>query len=140
MARTIANAANVPLNVQSGSIPNVGGAILDWLQQMVFTIVSKHTVGYQLIETSIDVSFWGVVQPLSGRQLQMKPEGQRSWKWISIFAQCDPEGALLTLKPDEVIRFLNKNYRIINAKNYSIYGYIEYDLVEDYIGSGPPTL
>ena len=134
---TIANAANVPLNVQTGTIPNVGGGLLDWLQPMVFTQVMKFTVAYQLIETITNVNFWGLAQPTQGRKLNIESHGQRKWAYITITAQDSPEGALISLKPDDVVTYLNIQYRVIGLKNYAIFGYLELDLVNDYTGSGP---
>jgi hypothetical protein len=136
---TIANAANVPLNVQQGTIPNMGGALLDWMQQMTFTRVVKTMVGFRVVETPTDVNFWGVIQPLTERQLFLKPEGQRAWTWFQLFAQIEPQGALLTLNVDEIVTWLGKQTRVMARKDYALYSYVEYHLVQDWTGSGPPT-
>ena len=134
---TIINASNIPINEQTGSIPNVGGALLDWFQQMTFTLVTKTTQAFQVIETATNINFLGIIQPLTGRQLALKPEGERRWNWISVHAQCADNNAIVNLKPDDVIIYLTKQYRIMLSKNYANYGYIYYELVEDYTGSGP---
>jgi hypothetical protein len=136
---TIANGANVPLNVQQGTTPNMGVALLDYFQLMTFTQIVKTVVAFQLIETPTNITFWGIIQPLQGRQLQMKPEGQRSWNWTSVYAQAGPVGSVLSLLPDEIIIYLGRQYRVMTARSYAIYGYVYYELVEDYSGSGPPT-
>lgn len=135
--QTILNACNIPINVQQGSIPNVEGALNDWFQLQTFTLVNKATVAFQLEETATNITFWGIVQPLAGRQIGMKPEGQRKWNWLSVHAQAGPAGSLLRLSIDDVIIYLGTQYRVSASKNYAIYGYIYYELVQDYTGSGP---
>lgn len=129
---TIANGANRPLNVQTGTIPNVGGAMLDWFQPMVFTLVAKEVDGFQVVETSTDISFHGVIQPLRLRDLALKPEGQRAWTWLWLHS--DPS---LTLQVDEVVLYLGVQTRVMGRKDYGIYGFVEYELVQDWTGSGP---
>jgi hypothetical protein len=134
---TIANGKNVPLNVRTGTIPNLGGALKSWYQPMVFTKIVKTTVAFQLEETPTNINFRGLVEPLSGRRLDMKPEGQRSWNWIKVIAEGSPSASLLSLNIDEVISFLGTQYRVMAKRNYSLYGFIEFELAEDYTGSGP---
>lgn len=136
---TIGNASNIPLNIQTGSIPNMGGALLDWFQNLTFGLVTKTTTGYQVEEIVTDVSFWGLVQPLTGRALELKPEGQRMWNWICVYAQSSPHGAVIDLKIDDVVIFLGTQYRVMADRQFSLYSYIYYELVEDYSASGPPT-
>lgn len=134
---TVQNGCNVPVNVRTGSIPDVSGGMFDWFQLMVFTKVVKQTVAFQLIETPTNINFWGVLQPLSGRELAIKSEGERKWNWVTVYASADADGALVSLQPDEIISYLNKQYRVMSSKNYANYGYLQIDLVEDYSGSGP---
>lgn len=128
----IANGRNTPLNVRTGSVPDVGGAMRDWFQPMVFTVVAKSTVAFQAVERAIPIRFQGVIQPLSGRRLMLKPEGQRAWTWLWLHA--DPA---LTLEVDQVVMYLGKQTRVMNQKDYTLYGYVEYELVQDWTGSGP---
>ncbi len=128
----IKNASSTPINQNSGTVPNMSGALLSWFQKMIFGLVVKTVSGFQVVETETQVSFMGVWQPLTGRQLLMKPEGQRQWDWYWVHS--DPS---LNLKVDDVIIYLGKQYRVMAKKDYSLYQYIEWHLVEDYTGSGP---
>lgn len=128
----IKNAANTPLNENSGTLPDVSGAMLNWFQPMIFGIVSKVISGFQVVESMVEINFMGVWQPLSGRQLMLKPEGQRAWSWWWLHS--DPS---LDLKVDDVVVYKSKQYRVMAKKNYSLYQYIEYHLVTDWTGSGP---
>lgn len=73
-------------------------------------------------------NFQGVWQPLKDEQLQFLPENQRSWEWIWIHAKA---GTLNLQTADKVI-FNNKRYKVMATKDYSLNGFIEYQLVRDY--------
>lgn len=132
MAAPIGNAKDRPINVQTGTVPNVSGAMQNWFQPMVFTLVTKTVVAFQNVEVANDIAFRGVIQPLSGRRLELKPEGQRAWNWSWLHS--DPS---LALDVDDVVYYLGVQTRIMSRKDYSIYGYIEYEIVQDWTGAGP---
>lgn len=132
MASTIPNAANTPLNVRTGTIPDVSGAMRDWYQPMIFGQVTKTIEGFQVIETMVETTFQGVVQPLSPRRLALKPEGQRAWTWLMLHAE-----PVLSLEVDEVVVYLGVQTRVMAKEDYAIYGYVYYELVQDWTGSGP---
>lgn len=126
------NAKDIPLNQQTGTVPNVSNAMTNWFQPMIFGVVTKSITDFQVIEDMVEINFQGVWQPLSGRRLMMKPEGQQSWSWFWLHAEIS-----LKLVPDQVIVYLGIQYRVMSVKNYDLYGYLEYELVQDYTGSGP---
>lgn len=128
----IANGSSSPLFAKAGTVPDVSGAMQDYFQPMVFTTVVKTVSGFQAVETPTALNFQGVIQPLTERQLMLKPEGQRSWNWLMLHA--DPS---LTLNTDDVVNYLGVQTRVMTRKDYSLYGYIEYHLVQDYTGAGP---
>lgn len=129
---TIQNGKNTPLNTNSGTVPNVNGAMLQWFQPMIFTVVTKIVVGGEVIETGTPVNFRGVIQPLSNRDLLIKPEGERAWTWYMLHA--DPS---LSLNVDDVVSYLGQQTRVMARKDYRLYGYVYYELIQDYTGSGP---
>lgn len=131
----IQNGKNTPLNTNSGTVPNLNDALLDWFQQMTFGIVEKTVENFQVIETQTQVAFMGVIQPFTERQLLIKPEGERARSWFWVHA--DPS---LILKTDSVVIYLGKQYRVMSNKDYRLYGYVEYQLVLDYTGSGPEVV
>lgn len=135
---TIANGKNRSIAVQTGTVPDVSGALKDTFQYLTFEPVTKLTAAFQVVETGDPVSFWGNVQPFTDRQLLLKPEGERAWSWIWIFAEPS-----LTLQVDDVIMLKDnldlpaRQTRIMARKNYTIYGYVAYQAVQDYTGAGP---
>ncbi len=128
----IQNGADTPLNVKTGTIPDVSGGMFDWFQPMTFTQIVKSTVDFQLVETATDITFRGVIQPLSNRDLRLKPEGQRAWTWLQLHAQ-----TVLNLEVDDVVKYLGVQTRVMARKDYTLYGYFVYELVQDFTGSGP---
>lgn len=127
MASTILNAKNTPLNVRTGTVPDVSGALTDWFQPMVFTQVVKSVVNFQDVETDTDINFEGVIQPYTARQLLFKPEGQRAWTWLMLHSDTQ-----LALDVDEIVKYLGVATRVMSRKDYTIYGYLEYNLVQDW--------
>lgn len=125
---TIVNAANVPLNIiPNGTVPDVSGALQDRFQPMVFEVVTKTTVGFQVVETATTVSFFGNIQPFTERQLLLRPQGERAWSWY--WVQALPG---LNLKTDSVINFQGTQYRIMAKRNQIQFGFVEYQMIEDY--------
>lgn len=131
---TIPNGSNKPLNFQQGTVPDVSGALKDYFQTITFSQVTKTVVGFQLDEAASPIVFQGIIQPFSPRQLMLRPEGQRAWTWFDLYA--DP---VLTLQVDDVVIWLGKQTRVMARKDYALYNYVNYQLVQDWTGSGPPT-
>ncbi len=115
-ANTIANGKNRPVNVQTGTVPDVSGALKDLFQLLTFERVEKVPLGFQVLERGVITSFWGMV----------------AWTWLLIHAEPS-----LSLNVDEVIFFLGSQTRVMARVNYSEYGYQEYHVIQDYTGSGP---
>lgn len=129
---TIANGKDVPLNVRTGTFPDVSGALTDWFQPMTFTLVTKAVTAFQAVETGVSVSFRGVLQPLKSRDLQLKPEGQRSWTWFMLHSD-----VALKLNTDDVVLYNGVQTRVMARQDYSLNGYMYYELVQDWTGAGP---
>lgn len=130
--KTIANGADTPIDIRTGTIPDVSGAMRDWYQPLTFFQVTKSVVDFQVVEDKLATNFWGVVQPLTDRRLVLKPEGQRAWTWIWVHA--DP---VLAFEVDDIVEYLGTRYRVTSRRDYSIYGYMDYELVQDWGGAVP---
>jgi hypothetical protein len=126
------NGASTPLNQNSGTLPDVSGAMLNYFQPMVFEPLSKTVTGFQVVETTVPVNFQGIIQPSKPRDLMLKPEGQRAWTWYTLHAEPS-----LTLDVDDVVMWNKKQTRIMSRQDFTLYGYVVYELVQDFSGSGP---
>ena len=60
--------------------------------------------------------------------MQFKPEGQRSWEWYWIHTK----SGILNLKTQDKIKFQGKRFKVMAIKDYSLNGFIEYQIVRDY--------
>lgn len=98
-----------------------------WFQKLSLVRVIKQIVDFEEKEVEQPFTTSGMISPLSGRQLEMKPEGQRAWEWLQL--NCENG---LELKPDEIVKYRGTKYRITGNKNYSAYGYSYYEMVNDY--------
>lgn len=109
-------------------MPQMAMTLNGWEVQLTLVKVFQDIVEGDLVTTEQEISFVGVWQPLKDEDLQFKPEGQRSWEWIWIHAK---SGTLNLQTADKVI-FNNKRYKVMSVKDYSLNGFIEYQLVRDF--------
>lgn len=114
------------------SVPNMADTLDSWLQPLTFNLVVKTVENSEVIETTQNVSFLGVWQPLSFKQLILKPEHQRAWSWWKCHSKIN-----VNLNVDDVIKFRGEQFRVMALGNYDLYGFWEYDLVRDFEGAGP---
>lgn len=109
-------------------MPQMAMTLNGWEVPLTLVKVFQDIVEGDLVTTEQEISFVGVWQPLKDEDLQFKPEGQRSWEWIWIHAK---SGTLNLQTADKVI-FNNKRYKVMSVKDYSLNGFIEYQLVRDF--------
>lgn len=124
----IKNACDTPLN--SGAVPTlpqVGGALKGMFQPLTFGVITKTVVNHRVVETTVNVSAQGNIQPFTPRQLLIKPEGQRAWTWFTLYA--DPS---LVLEVDSVVTYLGTATRVESRRDWSQHGFVEYELCQDY--------
>lgn len=132
----IKNAASIPFSQTNFSgVPNMSGTLDGWLQKIVFNVITKQIVNFEVVETTQDVTFEGVWQPFGPEQLKIKPEGQRSWSWFMVHSKTP-----LPLKNDDVMKYRGVQYRVMEVGNYNEYGFYEYHVILDYTGSGPTVV
>ena len=110
-------------------MPNMANTLTGWETSITLEVVTQDiTSDGNGVFTTEQVTFLGVVQPLRTEQLELKPEGQRSWEWLWIHAKV----GTLNLHTADKILFNSKTYKIEGVKDYSLNGYVEYELVRDY--------
>lgn len=117
------------LSALSG-MPQMDTTLYGWEVPLTLEKVYQNVIEGDLSYTTQKIKFKGVWQPLKNEVLQLKPEGQRAWSWIWIHAVA---GTLNLETADKVI-FNNKRYKVMEKKDYSLNGFIEYQLVRDYKG------
>ena len=125
------NASSLKL-FQVTQMPNMARTVASWSTPLTFGIVTKEQSGFYTKETVRNISFSGTWQPFDNDRLQLKPEGQRDWKWYWVHSQID-----LGLKDDDIIKFNGKQFRVMTNKDWKLSGYYEYEIIEDFTGAGP---
>lgn len=126
--RVILNASTIPLNDVPSNMPNVSAALQTWFSAMEFGVITKNTINMVVQETIETISFRGVWQPFTSRQLLIKPEGQRDWPWFMVHSEI-----ALILENDSCIIYKGDRYRVMQKRDYQLNGYVEYDIVADYV-------
>ena len=108
-------------------MPNMASTLNGWEVPLSLIKVIQDVSEGDLVTTEKQINFMGVWQPFSMEQLALLPEGQRSWShyWVHTKDKID-------LKTADKIKFKGKPYKVIEKKDYSLNGFYEYHIVEDY--------
>lgn len=113
--------------IRSG-MPNMANTLNGWEIPLSLIKVIQSVSEGDLVTTEKQINFMGVWQPLRNEQLELKPEGQRSWEWCWIHAKA---GELNLETADKVI-FNGKRFKVVTKKDYSLNGFVEYEICRDY--------
>ena len=119
---------NFAKNRTLSNMPQMRNTLSGWEVPLTLIKITQSIVDGDAVKTEKRIDFMGVFQPLRDEQLQSKPEGQRSWEWVWIHAKA----GTLNLKTQDKVYFNSKNYKVMSVKDYSLNGFIEYELVRDY--------
>lgn len=106
-------------------LPKMTAALGAWSTNFKFECITKSIENFQVVERKRIVDFKGVVVPLSPRQLEIKPEGQRAWRWLEIHAK-----NCLAIKPDDEVIYKCVRYRVMAVHDWANYGYYRYEIAE----------
>lgn len=113
--------------------PQVGGALNGWMSRIRIGMIKQNIVDGLPVEVETSFNFVGMIQPLSARKLELKPEGLRAFKWLQIFCQ---EG-MLALKEGDKITYRNERFKLMADSDYRNNGYVEYHVIRDFENAQP---
>lgn len=113
---------------QISGMPQMNAAFSGWFNTITLKKITQDVVAGFLEQIEQDLIFKGVIQPLSAKQIALKPEGQRAFTWLQI--HCLASDANLNV--DDRIIYNSKLFKIMALKDYSLNNYIEYHAIEDY--------
>lgn len=119
--KTISNTA------KSGQ-PQMNTTLIGWEVPIELIKITQDVIEGDLVTSEQTFKFLGVWQPLSAEQLQLLPEGQRSWE--NVWIHC--KSSSLNLETGDKVRFKNKRYKITQKKDYGLNSFVEYMLIRDY--------
>jgi hypothetical protein len=111
----------------SAGLPNVANAVAGYCLPITVKRLTKTLVNGDLVETEDVQSGRGAIQPFTASQLMIKPEGQRTWVWEALYVV---SGVDLSL--DDVVTIFDRDFRVMSKRDFTLYGYIKYELVEGY--------
>lgn len=108
-------------------MPSMASTLFGFEETLQFEIVVKTVVEGDIVETSNvkpRLFFEGVLQPMHPKELLVKSEGERKWKWWTLFTD-------MVLEVDTVIKDKgNIEYRVMASSDWQQAGYTQYQLVE----------
>lgn len=110
------------------AFPNMSTTLNGWEIPLTLVKIVQNVIEGDLVTEEQKISFLGVWQPLKDERLEAKPEGQRSWEWIWIHAKA----TTLNLDTADKVIFNDKRYKVMEKKDYTLNGFVEYQLVRDY--------
>lgn len=109
-------------------MPNMSETLDDWEIPLTFIKVTQKVVEGKRVTTETLITFMGVFQPLRDEQLQSKNEQMRSWQWYWVHAK----SGSVELNTQDIIRYNGHDYKVMSVKDYSLNGFVEYEIVKDY--------
>lgn len=113
---------------QMNNMPKVHAAFRGWESDVVLTIITQTNVDGFVQNVEKEIKFRGTVQPLKAQEIQLKPEGQRSFEWLQIHAQAGDTN----LNTNDRIRYFGRDFKIMALNDYTANGFIEYHAVKDF--------
>lgn len=115
-------------SLQKSGMPQMNTTLYGWEVPLTLERVIQDVIEGDLSTITQTINFKGVWQPLRNEQLELKPEGQRSWEWIWIHAV----SSTLNLETADKVIFNNKRYKVVQKKDYGLNSFVEYELCRDY--------
>lgn len=109
------------------NMPQMDETLNEWFYPVTLIKITETVVDYEVVQTPEYIRFNGVIQPLKPQEISLKPEEQRSWNWLQVHAP-----VYVKLKTGEKLLYNAIRYRVMALKDFSMNGFYEYHLVQDY--------
>lgn len=110
-------------------MPQINAAFSGWGVTLLLVRITQQIVDGFVHDIPQQIPFHGVVQPLSPKQLMLKPEGERAWTWLQIHMQASSP---VKLAPNDRIMYNDRKYKIMARLDYTADNYVELHATEDY--------
>lgn len=104
-------------------MPNMRSTLRGFSRELTFRKVEKISEEFETKTRVIDdAPFKGVIAPVPSRKLVMKPEGQRDWRWWSLWTSTK------LVLGSSIKGSDGRVYKVVNDADYD--SFTEYELTE----------
>jgi hypothetical protein len=124
----LTNAKDMKVSDLNHGLPEVGAGVQMLLQNVTVFYSQKTQVDGMTQEVPRPIRTRAAVEPFTPQQLNIRPEGQRGWKWFTLFTLSN-----LDMKLDDVVRLFGKKYRVMEKYDWHQYDLFRYAVIEDYL-------
>lgn len=107
------------------SFPEMSGAFWNLTDFVQFNVVSTAAVDFEAIDTpEQQIVFDGVLEPITGRQLLIKPEGERKFNYLNLWTEQD-------LSSDAIVQTESgETYRVVKKQPWNRGDFQAYEIVQ----------
>jgi hypothetical protein len=103
----------------------MSAAFWNWTEPIQFNIVTTTAVDFEAKDTLVNqVVFDGTIEPIAPQKLWIKPEGERKWKYWTLWTEQDLIVGAIIL--DEHGKF----YRVSDKSDWRQGDYQQYEIVQ----------
>ena len=109
--------------------PQISSAFSGWESTIILVRISQQIIDGLVQDIAQQIQFRGVVQPLSAKQIALKPEGERAWAWLQIHIKADSP---MKLDVNDRIMYNCRKYKVMAQLDWSANNFVELHCVEDF--------
>lgn len=110
-------------------MPVIQSAFIGWEVPITLLRVTTVIVEGDAVITESPINFLGMQQPLMPKKLVVSSKGQRFWSWLMIHTKYRLGSVI---DDNDRIKYNGKQFKVMLTNDYTLNGYLEYHLVEDY--------
>lgn len=125
----IPSANKLSVSQQASQLPDMGTTVRSYFRPLILVFVQKTIEDFEIVEARRELRCLGAIQPFASTDLRIKPEGQRTWKWQMLHTTRE-----VALKNDMEFTSNGIRYRVMGQLPYQGFGFLQYELVQDYNG------
>jgi hypothetical protein len=118
------SAPSLPSGGSVNALPNANNAITGWEVAIKLIKITTSNNGGKIKQNITTIPTIAIVQPLSPQELEIKPEGERSFEWLQVHIRI--ENFTLNITTGDKIEWQGKKYTIMNDLGYELYGHKQF--------------
>lgn len=106
-------------------MPQLSSAFFNWQSAIQMKVINKKAVDFELQEdVAAVVTFDAVIQAMKSRDVDRKSEGERTWKWWTMWSETKVQIDTTIQDPDGV------EFKVQSVENWAQGGFYKYELTE----------